>query len=59
VGEIELDGNVQVIRRIHVRLKLKTEELNRETAERVYGFFADKCPVFRTELIVEALPPAN
>jgi len=54
-----------VIRRIHVRMKLKAEESNRETAERVHGFFADKCPVYRTlknaiaittELVIEALP---
>jgi len=37
-----------VIRRIHVILKLKTEESHRETATRVHGFFADRCPVYRT-----------
>ena len=37
-----------VIRRIHVVLKLKTEESNREIARRVYGVFADRCPVYRT-----------
>jgi uncharacterized OsmC-like protein len=64
VGEIEVEDNVLVIRRIHVRLKLKAEERHRETANRVHGFFADKCPVFRslkaaiaitTELIIEPL----
>ena len=64
VGEVELDGSVLVIRRIHVVLKLKTEESQRETARRVHGFFADRCPVYRTlkpaiaittELIFEAL----
>jgi len=53
-----LDDNVLVIRRM-------TEESNRETAGRVHGFFADKCPVYRTlkdaiaittELVIEALP---
>ena len=48
VGEIELDGNVLVIRRIHVRLRLKADEAHRETANRVHGIFADKCPVYRS-----------
>ena len=48
LGEIELEDNVLVIRRIHVRLRLKAEETQRETANRVHGIFADKCPVYRT-----------
>jgi uncharacterized OsmC-like protein len=68
VGEIELEDNVLVIRRIHVRLMLKARESDRETARRVHGFFADKCPVYRTlknaiqmttELIFELLPEAG
>ena len=64
VGEIELEGSVLVIRRIHVRLKLKAEEPNRETAFKVHGFFAEKCPVYlslykaisiTTELLFEPL----
>jgi uncharacterized OsmC-like protein len=64
VGEIELEDNVLVIRRIHVVLKLKAAESERETASRVYGFFAERCPVYRTlksaivittELVFEAL----
>jgi len=39
---------VLVIRRIHVVLKLKAEESHRETANRVHGFYADKCPIYRT-----------
>ena len=63
VGEIELEENVLVIRRVHVRLRLKTEESHRETATRVHRIFADKCPVYRslkaaiamtTELIFES-----
>ena len=63
VGEIELEDNVLVIRRIHLRLSLKAEESQRETATRVHSFFADKCPVYRslkaailmtTELILES-----
>lgn len=54
-----------MIRRIHTKLKLKAAEQHWETARRVHGFFADKCPVYRslkpaiaitTELILEPLP---
>ena len=48
VGEVELEDNVLVIRRIHVVFKLKAAESDRETANRVLGFFADKCPIYRT-----------
>ena len=48
VGEIELEDNILVIRRIHVVLKLKAGQPDRETATRVHGFFADRCPVYRT-----------
>jgi uncharacterized OsmC-like protein len=63
VGEVELEQNVLVIRRIHVRLRLRADEAHWDTARRVHGFFADKCPVYRTlrpaiaittELILEA-----
>jgi uncharacterized OsmC-like protein len=48
-GEIETtEDNVLVIRRIHVRYQLKLEPDQRETARRVHGFHADKCPVART-----------
>ncbi|MCP4625038.1 MAG: OsmC family protein [bacterium] len=47
-GEIEKDGNVLVIKRIHVTYHLKLKPEQRETAERVLGFHADKCPVART-----------
>jgi uncharacterized OsmC-like protein len=45
---VELEENVLVIKRIHVRLRLKAEESDRETAERVHGFFADRCPIYRS-----------
>lgn len=47
-GEIEKDGKVLIIKRIHVAYTLKTDPANRETAERVHGFHADYCPVART-----------
>jgi uncharacterized OsmC-like protein len=48
VGEIELEGHVLVIRRIHVKLKLKIDEKDRDTAARLHGVFADNCPVYRS-----------
>jgi organic hydroperoxide reductase OsmC/OhrA len=47
-GEVEVEEGVLVIRRIHVRLHLKAAPEHRETAERVHGFFKDKCPVYRS-----------
>jgi len=47
-GEIENEEGVLVIRRIHVAFNLRAPENVRETVERVHGFFADKCPVFRS-----------
>lgn len=47
-GEVETENNVLVIRRIHVRFTLRCKAEQRETAERVHGFFADKCPVYVT-----------
>ena len=47
-GEIEKDGGVLVIRRIHVTYRLKIAPEQREVAERVLGFHADYCPVART-----------
>jgi hypothetical protein len=62
-GEIELEGNVLVIKRIHVRLRLRAPEAQRAVAEKVLGIFAAACPVYRslhpqiaisTELLFEA-----
>jgi organic hydroperoxide reductase OsmC/OhrA len=47
-GEIEKDGNVLVIKRIHVTYHLKVAPELRETAEKAHGFHADFCPVART-----------
>jgi uncharacterized OsmC-like protein len=48
VGEIETEEGVLVIRRIRVKLTLRASAEQRETAERVHGFFAEKCPVYRS-----------
>ena len=47
-GEVELDGHVLVIRRIHVRLLLRAAEEHRATAEKVHAIFAEACPVYRS-----------
>ncbi len=48
-GEVEKeDDGVIVIRRIHVVYHLRADEDQRETVERVHGFHADKCPVYRS-----------
>jgi len=48
VGEIEKEEGVLVIKRIHVRMNLKAPASQRETAERVHGFYQDRCPVYRS-----------
>jgi uncharacterized OsmC-like protein len=64
-GEVELDGSVLVIKRIHVRLLLRAADEHRSIAEKVHGMFAQACPVYRslapaiaitTELVFEPLP---
>lgn len=65
-GEIEKDGGVLIIRRIHAHYHLQVDEdVDRDTVERVHGFHADYCPVARsirdaidisTELTMEAAP---
>ena len=37
-----------VIKRIHVKLKLKAKEDQKETAQRVHGMYAMRCPLYRT-----------
>jgi len=65
VGEIEKEEGVLVIKRIHVRMNLKAPAGERETAERVHGFYHDRCPLYRTlkpaiaittELLFEPVP---
>ena len=45
---MELDGKTLVIRRIHVQFTLECPPEQRETAERVHGFFAQSCPIYRS-----------
>ena len=47
-GEVETEEGVLVIRRIHVAMRLAATEASRETIERVHGFYAMNCPLYRT-----------
>jgi uncharacterized OsmC-like protein len=47
-GEIELEENVLVIRRIHVIYNISAPAEARETIERVHRIHAGKCPVYRS-----------
>jgi uncharacterized OsmC-like protein len=47
-GEVESEDGVLIIKRIHVKMQLRTSEDHREVVERVLGVFANKCPVFRS-----------
>jgi uncharacterized OsmC-like protein len=47
-GEVETEGSVLVVKRIHVTYHLNLRPQDRETAERVHGFHKDHCPVART-----------
>ena len=54
-GEVELDGSVLVIKRIHVRMHLHAAEEHRATAERVHGIYAQACPVYRSLIAAIAI----
>lgn len=47
-GEVATEGQVDVIRRIHVEYLLKAEEGKRETAERIHGYHAIFSPLARS-----------
>jgi uncharacterized OsmC-like protein len=47
-GDVEQEDGVLVIRRIHVEMRLAAPEDARETVERVHGFYAMRCPLYRT-----------
>jgi uncharacterized OsmC-like protein len=69
-GEVETEDGVLVIRRIHVAFRLTAPESVRETVERVHGFYAMRCPLYRTlhgaielssafELVEPLSPPSD
>lgn len=45
---MEKEDGVLVIRRIHVAYRLRADDDDRETIERVHEMHADQCPVYRT-----------
>ena len=47
-GEVENEGGVLVLRRIHVKFTITAHEEQRETVERVHGFYIGNCPVYRS-----------
>jgi uncharacterized OsmC-like protein len=47
-GEVENEDGVLVIRRIHVEFTLRAPENVRDIIARVHGFYADKCPIYRS-----------
>jgi uncharacterized OsmC-like protein len=47
-GEVELEGTVLVLKRIHVRMELRAPAAQREVAERAHGIYAESCPVYRS-----------
>ena len=47
-GEVELEEKVLVLRRVHARMELRASEAQRETAQRVHGFYAEACPLYRS-----------
>ncbi len=47
-AEVEKDGKVLVIKRIHVTYHLKMDKEQNDAANRVHGFHKDACPVYRT-----------
>ena len=47
-GELELEQNVLVVRRINVVYKLVAPKEAQATVERVHGFYAMNCPMYRT-----------
>ena len=48
-GEVEkADDGVLVIKRIHVLHILRAAPDQRQTAERVHGIYAERCPLYRS-----------
>ena len=48
-GEVEkADDGVLVIKRIHVVHTLRAAPDQRQTAERVHGIYAERCPLYRS-----------
>ena len=48
IGEIETEGSVLLIKRIHAHYRLRAAAEQRETVERVHATHQDRCPVARS-----------
>jgi uncharacterized OsmC-like protein len=47
-GEVESEGGVLVIRRVHVHFLLQAPPEAQPTVERIHAVYSDRCPVYRT-----------
>lgn len=47
-GEVELEDDVLVIKRIHVIYRLTTPQEDKDKVDRAYGLHAEHCPVYRS-----------
>jgi uncharacterized OsmC-like protein len=47
-GEVELEGKVLVLKRIHAHYRLAGDGIDEAVVDRVLGFHADGCPVARS-----------
>lgn len=47
-GEVEKEGRVLIVKRIHVDYRLKIDPESREAALRAHELHIDSCPVART-----------
>lgn len=47
-GEVEAEGRVLVVKRIHVAYSLRLDPDKREVVERVHDFHVGSCPMART-----------
>lgn len=48
IGEVEAEGKVLLLRRIHVTYELKLDASLQDTAERAHELHAQSCPVARS-----------
>jgi organic hydroperoxide reductase OsmC/OhrA len=47
-GEVEADGKVLILRRIHVRYHARIPSEKRDVVERILAVHADSCPIARS-----------
>ncbi|WP_422091600.1 OsmC family protein [Tenacibaculum ovolyticum] len=48
IGEVELEDNVLVVKRIHIKYTISSEEENKKTIERVHKIHKDYCAVYKS-----------